>query len=76
VGTLLNLDRVADARLGDLYQRIDNVRAAISARTQEIDRLTQERNAFDRSGVLRGGVVIVAAVIGVIAIIAILLALI
>jgi hypothetical protein len=54
LGTLLNLNRVERPEFDELYARIDQLRAAIGARTQEIDRLTAERGSYDRGVLLRG----------------------
>jgi hypothetical protein len=54
LGTLLNLNRVERPEFDDLYARIDQLRSAIGARTNEIDRLIAERGAYDRGALIRG----------------------
>jgi hypothetical protein len=54
LGTLLNLNRVERPEFDDLYARIDQLRSAIGARTNEIDRLIAERSAYDRGALIRG----------------------
>jgi len=54
LGTLLNLNRIERPEFDELYARVDQLRNAIGARTQEIDRLIAERGAYDRGSVLRG----------------------
>src|ERR1700733_1716017 len=39
LGTLVNLNRIEDPSFAELYQRIDRLRGAITARTTEIERL-------------------------------------
>lgn len=63
LGTLLNLNRVERPEFDELYAHIDQLRAAIGARTQEIDRLTAERGSYDRGVLLRGIAVLALAVI-------------
>ncbi len=75
LGTLTNLHRVERPEFDELYQRIDRLRSAINARTTEIDRLTAEREAFDRGSLLRGYAVLGGAVVLVITLIVIILAL-
>ncbi|HEY1555602.1 MAG TPA: hypothetical protein VGF94_12280 [Kofleriaceae bacterium] len=84
LGTLVNLNRIDPAsqappgsvHLGDpsfaeLYERIDRLRGAITARTTEIEKLTAEREAYDRGTLVRGVVVIGGAFVALIALIAI-----
>ena len=54
LGTLVNLNRIEDPQFGELYQRIDRLRGAITARTTEIEKLTAEREAYDRGTLVRG----------------------
>ena len=75
LGTLINLHRVDRPELSELYARIDVLRNAISSRTSEIEVLTAEREEYDRGAVIRGFVVIGCVVLGVLGVIAILLAL-
>jgi chromosome segregation ATPase len=72
LGTLVNLNRVDGASFTELYQRIDRLRGAITSRTTEIEKLTAEREAFDRGSLVRGGAVLGGAVVLLIALIAIL----
>ncbi len=72
LGTLVNLNRIDDPQFGELYQRIDRLRGAITARTTEIEKLTAEREAYDRGSLVRGVAVIGGAVIALIALIVIL----
>jgi hypothetical protein len=74
LGTLINLHRVDRPEFAELYQRVDRLRAAINARTTEIDRLTAERSAYDRPSLIRGCAVLGGVVVGLVAIIAIILA--
>ena len=53
--------------------RIDGLRAAIGARSTEIDRLTAEREAFDKASLVRGFLVIGGGVVVLITLIVILL---
>jgi chromosome segregation ATPase len=75
LGTLVNLNRIEDPRFAELYQRIDRLRGAITARTTEIEKLTAEREAYDRGTVVRGIVTIGGAFVAFIALIVILRAL-
>ncbi|MEZ4367582.1 MAG: hypothetical protein R2939_15090 [Kofleriaceae bacterium] len=75
LGTLVNLNRVDGPQFGELYQRIDRIRAAIGARTTEIDRLTAERSAFDRAALIRGYVTLGAAVVALILLVVVVRAL-
>lgn len=72
LGTLVNLNRIDDPQFGELYQRIDRLRGAITARTTEIEKLTAEREAYDRGSLLRGVAVMGGAIIALIALIVIL----
>ena len=54
LGTLVNLNRIDNAAFTELYQRIDRIRGAITARTTEIEKLTAEREAYDRGTLVRG----------------------
>jgi DNA-directed RNA polymerase subunit RPC12/RpoP len=66
LGTLLNLNRVERPEFDELYARIDQLRGAIGTRTNEIDRLIAERDAFDRGALLRGTAVLLFALIALI----------
>jgi hypothetical protein len=72
LGTLVNLNRIEDPQFDELYQRIDRLRGAITARTTEIERLTAEREAYDRGHLVRGIAAISGAIVLFIALIVIL----
>ena len=72
LGTLVNLNRIEDVQFAELYQRIDRLRTAITARTTEIEKLTAEREAYDRGTLVRGIVTIGGAFVALIALIVIL----
>ena len=72
LGTLVNLNRIEDVQFSELYQRIDRLRTAITARTTEIEKLTAEREAYDRGTLVRGISTIGGAFVAFIALIAIL----
>jgi len=75
LGTLVNLNRIEDPQFAELYQRIDRLRGAITARTTEIEKLTAEREAYDRGNLVRGIAAIGGAILLFIALIVILRAL-
>ena len=75
LGTLVNLNRVERDDFTELYDRIDRLRGAIAARTTEIDKLTAEREAYDKGSLVRGAVAIGGGVVGLVTLIVILLAL-
>ena len=72
LGTLVNLNRIEDPAFAELYQRIDRIRGAITARTTEIEKLTAERDAYDRGVLVRGLSTIGGAIVLFIAFIVIL----
>jgi len=72
LGTLVNLNRIEDPQFAELYQRIDRLRGAITARTTEIEKLTAEREAHDRGTMARGLATIGGALVALIALIVIL----
>jgi hypothetical protein len=72
LGTLVNLNRIEDPQFTELYQRIDRLRGAITARTTEIEKLTAEREAYDRNTFWRGVATIGGAFVALIALIVIL----
>lgn len=74
LGTLVNLNRIEDPSFVELYERIDRLRGAITARTTEIEKLTAEREAYDRGTLVRGVATIGGALVGLIALIVILAA--
>ncbi len=73
LGTLVNLHRIESPEFDDMYARIDGLRAAIGARSTEIDRLTAEREAYDKASLVRGFLVIGGGVVVLITLIVILL---
>ncbi len=75
LGTLVNLNRLEDPRFAELYERIDRLRGAITARSTEIEKLTSEREAYDRGSMVRGGVVLGSSVVALIALLVLLRAL-
>jgi hypothetical protein len=75
LGTLINLHRVERPEFEELYRRIDRLRHAINARTTEIDRLTAEREAYDRGSLLRGYAVLGGIAVLLITFVVIILAL-
>jgi predicted nucleic acid-binding Zn-ribbon protein len=74
LGTLVNLNRIEDPRFAELYTRIDRLRGAITARTTEIEKLTAEREAYDRGTLVRGVATIGGAILILIALIVIVAA--
>jgi chromosome segregation ATPase len=72
LGTLVNLNRIEDPQFTELYDRIDRLRGAITARTTEIEKLTAEREAYDRGTLVRGLSTIGGAILLFIALIVIL----
>ncbi|MDX2086607.1 MAG: hypothetical protein SFX73_02100 [Kofleriaceae bacterium] len=72
LGTLVNLNRIDDPAFAELYERIDRLRSAITARTTEIEKLTAEREAYDRGTLVRGVSAIGGAIVAFIALIVIL----
>ncbi|MDQ3370862.1 MAG: hypothetical protein M3680_36045, partial [Myxococcota bacterium] len=72
LGTLVNLNRIEDVQFAELYGRIDRLRTAITARTTEIEKLTAEREAYDRGTLVRGISAIGGAFVALIALIVIL----
>jgi len=75
LGTLVNLNRIEDPQFAELYQRIDRLRGAITARTTEIEKLSAEREAYDRGNLVRGVAAIGGSILVFIALIVILRAL-
>jgi hypothetical protein len=72
LGTLVNLNRIEDPQFAELYHRIDRLRGAITARATEIEKLTAEREAYDRGHLVRGVATIGGAILLFIALIVIL----
>ena len=64
LGTLVNLHRIEHPELASLYQRIDELRSAIGARSTEIDRLTADSEAYDRESYRRGTLLMGAGLLG------------
>ena len=75
LGTLVNLNRIDLPEFVELYERIDGLRGAIGRRSTEIDRLTAERQAYDRQSLVRGVVSLGLGGIVLITIVAVALAL-
>ncbi len=75
LGTLVNLNRIENSAFDELYDRIDRLRMAIGARTTEIDKLTAEREAYDKGSLVRGFVTLGAGVVALITLVVIVLAL-
>jgi predicted nucleic acid-binding Zn-ribbon protein len=63
LGTIVNLNRVEKPEFMPLFERADQLRALISARETEADRLTAEQHAYDRPSLIRGGLVLTMAII-------------
>lgn len=76
LGTLINLHRIERPELAELYANIDGLRSAIGACTTEIDRLTLEREAYDRTSLVRGFLVLGGGVVALIMLVVMLAALI
>ncbi len=74
LGTIVNLNRIDRGEFADLYAQIDTLRGAIGARSNEIDKLSAERHAFDKSSLIRGASVIGGAIVLFLTILAILFA--
>ena len=71
LGTLVNLQRIDRSEFSEHYNRIDQLRAAIQARTKDLERLTAEREAYDRKSLIRGALVLTTAVVLFLTIVAI-----
>ncbi len=74
LGTLVNLNRVDGDEFRPLYEEIDLLRGAIGARSNQIDKLSAERHAFDKASLIRGAAVLGGIVLIFLALLAILLA--
>ena len=74
LGTLVNLNRIEDPQFAELYARIDQLRSAITSRTTEQEKLTAEREAYDRGTLVRGVAAIGGAILILIALIVIVAA--
>ncbi len=73
LGTIVNLNRVDKADFLPLFDRCDQLRALISARETEIDRLSAERDAYDRPSVFKGIAVLGVALLVLITLVWILI---
>ncbi len=74
LGTLVNLHRIEKPEFEDMYAHIDTLRAAIGARSTEIDKLTAEREAYDKGSLIRGFVALAGGIVALVTLIVILLA--
>ncbi len=74
LGTLVNLNRIDGDEFRPLYEEIDLLRGAIGARSNQIDKLSAERHAFDKASLIRGAAVLGGMVLIFLALLAILLA--
>jgi chromosome segregation ATPase len=72
LGTLVNLHRIERPEFTELYARVDKLRGAIGAQSTEIDRLTAEREAYDKGSLVRGFAAIGGGVVAVITLIVVL----
>lgn len=73
LGTLVNLHRIERPEFEDMYARIDGLRMAIGARSTEIDKLTAEREAYDKASLVRGGLALGGGLVAFLTLIVILL---
>jgi hypothetical protein len=73
LGTLVNLHRIERPEFEDNYVRIDGLRSAIGARSTEIDKLTAEREAYDKASLVRGFLVLGGGFVALLTLIVILL---
>ncbi|HUH02306.1 MAG TPA: hypothetical protein VML75_09935 [Kofleriaceae bacterium] len=73
LGTLVNLHRIERPEFEDMYARIDGLRSAIGARSTEIDKLTAEREAYDKASLVRGGLALGGGLVAFLTLIVILL---
>jgi hypothetical protein len=70
---MLNLHRVDGERYQPLYARIDELKSGVNAREATIVRLENELRTYDR-GAVQTGLIAVGVVLGVLVILAIVLA--
>jgi len=75
LGTLANLNRLENNSFCHIYEEIDTIRGAIGARSNQIDKMSAERQAFDRSSLIRGAIALAGGSILVIALVWLLIAL-
>jgi chromosome segregation ATPase len=73
LGTLVNLNRIERDEFVSLYEQIDTLRGAIGARSHQIDKLSAERQAFDKASLIRGACVLGGGFLLFLALLAILL---
>lgn len=73
LGTLVNLNRIKHPDLAELYARIDVLRSAIGSRTTDIDRLSAERESYDKRALTRGALALGGAFLVLCLILAILI---
>jgi hypothetical protein len=73
VGTILNLNRVEGPRFQPLYQRLDELKRTLNDREALLQRLDEERRAYDR-GVVQRGLLTLGGAVGVLALLIIVLA--
>jgi hypothetical protein len=74
LGTLVNLNRIERPEFDHHYGDIDKLRGAIGSRSNEIDRLTAEREAYDKGSIIRGLLVLGAIFVVLLTIIIIMVA--
>lgn len=75
LGTLVNLNRVERPEFDELYEQIDTLRGAIGARSNEIDKLSAEREAYDKGSLVRGASLIAGTFVVAVTVLVIILAL-
>lgn len=75
LGTLVNLNRIERSEFTELYERIDALRGGIGARSNEIDKLSAEREAYDKASRVRGAAVLAGSLVFFCALLAIVLSL-
>jgi len=75
LGTLVNLNRIERPEFRDHYDHIDRLHGAIGSRSNEIDRLSAEREAYDKGSILRGSLALAGLVLLVLTLVLILAAL-
>ncbi|MBT8496247.1 MAG: hypothetical protein KJO07_24595, partial [Deltaproteobacteria bacterium] len=74
LGTLVNLNRIERPEFDDAYDQIDRLRGAIGGRSNEIDRLAAERDAYDKGSIIRGALTVAGAVLILLTVVLILVA--
>lgn len=75
LGMLINLNRMPRPEFDDIYARIDQRRSEIGMRTTAIERLTAERDGYDRSSLVRGYTALGVSTVSVLVLIVLLIAL-